>query len=504
MGTRARSRQWTQFAVCLAFVSGLAMLHFCIPMYYSPLLLEGRHGGIPPYELRLHFQSSGIPPTNIRLQQQQSYYAAPKIYRNGYHHLVRPSDDETKILIRHMDMQDVIPTTKYQYTDKPRIVVLAATAATVELEQPYQLPTTTRTVTPMHNRNNNNNKRSRDPDRSIHPYERPFYDQCTPMANWQRTHYPTCNLVHSLPPQDATLLSTRGSWRTVWKVETTNDADTTTTKKMVLKMLNFPERDFDHDSFVHHQTDARIMEQLSWSPFVVDIFSFCGQSVMTEWAPQDGRSLIKDKSLTYRDRLKLARDLARGLDHIHSLDYRAGTNATFAHNDINMANIVNTHGRVIKYNDFNIGAMLRWNQSEPCGYPVRFDGKLWRSPEEIRNTTYVSEKTDLYALGNILFQVLTKHQPWTWLEPNGQLELAEVARKKLAGDMPYIPTKFRKNALPYQGLYFGTLACYRLDPTERPTAFQLARAFRTVLQWYDEQTANLTVWDVATLFDVEQ
>jgi hypothetical protein len=468
IGATRLSRQWT-FAVGLAFVSCLAMLHLCIPMYYSPLEDHS------PNELRLHFQA-GLP---ISLQS----YA--QIYRNGY--LVRPSDDETNL--RHMDMQDVTPTPERRYTDKPRIVFLAP-------EQPHQLPATARSVTPMLTVHRSKHK-SKDPARYIHPYERPFYDDCTPMADWQRTHHPTCNLVHALPPNDMALLSTRGSWRTVWKVA--SNADTT-----VLKMLNFPQRDFDQESFVHHQTDARMMEQLTWSPFVVDIFSFCGQSVMTEWAPRDGRSLIKDKSLTYRDRLKLARDLARGLDHIHSLDYKYGTNATFAHNDINMANIVNTHGSVIKYNDFNIGAMLRWNQSKPCGYPVRFDGKLWRSPEEIRNTTYVSEKTDLYALGNVLFQVLTKHQPWTWLEPEGQLELTEVARKKLAGDMPHIPVKYKRNALSYQGLYFGTLACYRLDPTERPTAFQLANAFRTVLKWYDEQRANLTLWDVATLFRVER
>lgn len=419
------------------------------------------------------------PPAATTTELVSQFLAGGPSYRSGYLLRTTPS---TKI--RHLDLQDVRPTSSVHHDDRPRIVLL----------EPRHVPFTRKAVLPT--RHAQPHAPSIDPNHYIKPYERPFVNDCTPMADWQRTHHPNCNILHEIETNDVSLLSLSGSWRSVWKVSRNE-------KPLVLKMLHL-HRTFDQESFGYHQVDARIMEQLTWSQFIVESFGFCGQSVLTEWAPQDGRSLIKDKSLSSRDRLVLARDLAIGLNHVHSLDFVEGKNATFVHNDINIANIVNTHDHVIKYNDFNIGAMLRWNKTQPCGYPVRFESKLWRSPEEIANTTYVSEKTDLYALGNVLFQVLTKHQPWTWLEPNGRLTLDEVARKKLEGGVPHVPSKYLKsNDLTSQGLFFGTLSCYRLDPTDRPTAHELATAFQQVLLWHDEATGDqkkISVKDVADLF----
>jgi hypothetical protein len=87
----------------------------------------------------------------------------------------------------------------------------------------------------------------------------------------------------------------------------------------------------------------------------------------------------------------------------------------FAHNDINIANTVFVGGKV-KWNDFNIGVLLRTekqNKEKLCGSPVLFKGDLWRSPEEIRNASYVQvEQSDMYGFGNVLYQVMSRHQPW--------------------------------------------------------------------------------------------
>ena len=458
---------------CLTFVSSFGVLHLLIPLGDVETNIKKSHS--TAHELRRDFQVG---------ERSHQHGGSRFLIQTTTGATTTSTGARLTTNIRHMDMQDARPNSQLHFDDRLRIFFFDN-----DNDNDHPLPSkNSRTVVPM-GRNDTKN----DPNHYIHPYEQPFYDECTPMANWQQTHHPTCNIVHALDSSATSLLSLKGSWRSAWKLSSNN---TTTT---VLKMLHLG-RDFDEESFSHHQIDIRIMEQLTWSPFVVDAYSFCGQSVVTEWAPQDVRSLMKDPTLTARDRLLLARDLARGLNHIHSLDYRRGTNATFSHNDINMANLVNTHDRVIKYNDFNIGAMMRWNKTEPCGYPVRFEGKLWRSPEEILNTSYVSEKTDMYAFGNVLFQVLTKHQPWTWLEPGGKLELEDVARKKLAGEFPHFPRKFLKmNRLASQGLHFATLSCYQLTPKDRPTAYQLARGLHQVLLWYDEGVQK-SIQEVAELF----
>jgi serine/threonine protein kinase len=230
------------------------------------------------------------------------------------------------------------------------------------------------------------------------------------------------------------------------------------------------------------------MERLTSSPYIVNEFGFCGESVLTEYAPHSGRDFIKNKKLRTWERLQIAHDLAAALSDMHSIDYPHATNATLTHNDINIANVIQgDHGR-IKFNDFNIGVRMRWNQTKPCGYPVHFFAPLWRSPEEILATNtsvYVHpEKSDIYGLGNLLFQVLTTHQPWTWLEPGGRLSVEEVIEKKLDGEYPHIPHKFyATNKTGVVAIFYATMACYAHDPEDRPTSYELEQALGTALEW---------------------
>lgn len=325
-------------------------------------------------------------------------------------------------------------------------------------------------------------------------FEKPFYEQCTPMEDWQTQFYPNCNIVHELDiqAQDNVLLSTKGSWRTVWS---------TSGNEGVLKLLQL-EREFDEESFRNHQIDSIAMERLSKSRHVVDEYAFCGQSVVTE-VGGSARDWIKNNTVGSYHRLLLAWDLALGMNDIHSLDTPKGRNTTLMHNDINVANILHDKQGRLKFNDFNIAGLMRWNQSKPCGYPPRFEGPLWRSPEEIRNVSYVSEKSDIFSMGGVLFQLLTKHQPWTWLEPNGRPTGEEVANQKVQGKLPFIPDKFTKSdKVEVQALLAGVRACFRPNPKKRPTAYQLARGFQQALDWVGEKKSarNLTKSMLETWF----
>ena len=232
-------------------------------------------------------------------------------------------------------------------------------------------------------------------DEPINDFERPFLEQCEPRVD--PSFYPTCNGLHEVAMDfDISLLSTKGSWRTVWKVEH---------HKAAIKILHLT-RQFDQQSFEQHRLDATIMEHLTASPHVVDAYGYCGQSVVTEMAPTGGRDYVKQNEIRSQERLKIARDLARGLADIHALQHLPDYNGKhspvpkFAHNDINIANTVQVDGR-IKWNDFNIGVLLRAhtkNSTLACGSPVRFKADLWRSPEEIRNTSYVHlEQSDMVS-----------------------------------------------------------------------------------------------------------
>ena len=245
---------------------------------------------------------------------------------------------------------------------------------------------------------------------------------------------------------------------------------------MVLKMLRI-DRPYNEEAFYNNQVDVMAMDRFTASPFVIDAYGFCGMSVMTEVAGGSGRDLVKRTDIEPKKRLRIARNLAMGLSQIHG--DREGRAASLVHNDLNLENLVLVKTSTIKFNDFNIAVMNRRRKDteKSCGHPVLFESPLWRSPEEIRDDGgYVDEKIDIYSFGNILFQILTKHQPWTWLELE-KPSIEEIAKKKMRGELPRIPEKYTESEnMAEQALYIATMMCYAFDPAKRPSAWQLANA----------------------------
>jgi hypothetical protein len=322
---------------------------------------------------------------------------------------------------------------------------------------------------------------SEDLDPVVLDFEKAFLEDCTPILETPQAN-PTCNSLHELNLEsDISLTSTKGSWRTVWTVD---DA------QVALKMLRM-NRKFNRETYEAHTMDAWVMDRLTASKHVIDAHSFCGNSVITEWASSGGRDQVKSYDLRNRERLKIARDLAQGLADVQALRHletydtdHPFASTVFSHNDINIANTVYVDG-TIKWNDFNIGVLLRRskeNETQSCRAPIRFRSDLWRSPEEIRNSTYVRlEQTDIYGFGNILYQVMTRHQPWTHKEPGGQMSIDDVAERKRGGLLPTIPEQYKNTTkMEVQALVLATVSCYHPNPDKRPSATELAKGLSLV------------------------
>ena len=81
------------------------------------------------------------------------------------------------------------------------------------------------------------------------------------------------------------------------------------------------------------------MERQTFSPHVINIYGFCGRSVISEFVngPRLGTLADKAKKRTLK-RLEIARDIAMGLSHVHF--GRGNGEASFVHLDVNPANIV--------------------------------------------------------------------------------------------------------------------------------------------------------------------
>mmetsp|Transcript_47141 Transcript_47141/g.57047 ORF Transcript_47141/g.57047 Transcript_47141/m.57047 type:complete len:514 (-) Transcript_47141:23-1564(-) len=329
--------------------------------------------------------------------------------------------------------------------------------------------------------------------------------ECNQPPEW-RTFHPTCNIVHeidlSLPnipkrqysaEERSSILTSKGSIRLVWNNTRTlpppdyGDA-------YVLKTLHYA-HNLTANIVEQNRFDGVALEKLTFSPYVIDEYGFCGVTTVNEHADEELIHVLKRRVsrgglLPGLEELKMARDLAVGLGHIHRSSYGGGSgrysglarNVTMVHNDVNTANVLVKNG-TIKYHDFNLGDVLPFDEvtGRYCDFPAtHFSSAQWRSPEELRarsdpNTT-VTEKIDVYSLGNLFYTALNKHKPWAKLETEERQQNNVVFELKLRGEMPYFPPEVTADDadLAVRALYLATRLCYTFDVERRPRAGEVA------------------------------
>ncbi|ERN13873.1 hypothetical protein AMTR_s00021p00039500 [Amborella trichopoda] len=113
----------------------------------------------------------------------------------------------------------------------------------------------------------------------------------------------------------------------------------------------------------------------------------------------------QSKKISWRRRLKMLRDICRGLMCIHRM--------TIAHRDLKSANcLVNKHWTV-KICDLGLSRVMTqvpMRDSSSAGTPE------WMAPELIRNEPF-TEKCDVFSLGVIMWELCTLRRPWEGVPP---------------------------------------------------------------------------------------
>lgn len=220
---------------------------------------------------------------------------------------------------------------------------------------------------------------------------------CQP-STWKFDLYPTCNIVHELPvdigtdrflgyvastvvvlftltrpycPRPFINLYSKGAFRQTWLQQDPSQ------KTYVLKQPLMPEEenDINHTpssiSFYKTNQDARIMERLTASPRIVDMYAHCGLSIASEamlggeissWiVPGTGLSTQSDaeganfgprNNLTASEKLTVALEMANALADLH------GSPGLIVHGDVHPVQWLQAADGTIKLNDFNNAELL--------------------------------------------------------------------------------------------------------------------------------------------------
>ena len=331
-------------------------------------------------------------------------------------------------------------------------------------------------------------------------------EQCLPLGEWQTQSFLNCNTLHEVDMKRYLTFLGQGWFRSTWKV---NLNDGIQNETMVLKTLRL-EREFLEEYYELHRRDAVAMERLTFSPYVMDVYGYCGQSALNEIAglPIRGGVLTSLEELNRRLRphegaeverlkLKLALSVSLGLSHVHYVnqprngqsDDTAPLNNTdplttlpaMAHYDVNPRNIAIVKGGKPKLNDFNIAEFLtvrqnttNANSTNRCGmFRSRLHEPWWRAPEEMdmTSTTFVDEKVDVYALGGVLYHIWTTHSPTGKMK---RYRMDEVRAKVRQGIPPRIP---EDKGIIGEAFTKAMKMCLRADPKERADIMEVTEVF---------------------------
>ncbi|GJU71338.1 serine/threonine/dual specificity protein kinase, catalytic domain-containing protein [Tanacetum coccineum] len=181
--------------------------------------------------------------------------------------------------------------------------------------------------------------------------------------------------------------------------------------------------------------------------------------------------------LSWLQRLKISIDAAWGLDYLHT---GAGTKCGVVHCDVNSKNILLGENWATKISDFGLAKIRPLNQSSTYVHSC-IEGKFGYMDPEIFLTGKFTSKTDVFAFGVVLFELLSGRQA---VLPDGDKDLslatwAQNCVKKRNLDQ-LVAVEIRGKVSPTSLKEFSQIAyrCLDSDPNARPTMSEVVVALR--------------------------
>ena len=182
-----------------------------------------------------------------------------------------------------------------------------------------------------------------------------------------------------------------------------------TGQEVAIKVLNLAwSSPLDRDRF---SSEQRTLARLN-HPFIAHLYDAATFDDGTPWFAMEhvrnGLSITqycRDHGLDIRRRLELFRDACGAVGHAHRL--------AIVHRDLKPSNILVTDDGVVKLVDFGIARRLEeldqsQDQVQACGRSLT---PASAAPEQLTGDA-VGLHTDIYALGNILYELLTGRHPF--------------------------------------------------------------------------------------------
>ncbi|CAH9146508.1 unnamed protein product [Cuscuta epithymum] len=238
-------------------------------------------------------------------------------------------------------------------------------------------------------------------------------------------------------------------------------------RDVAIKLISQPEEDEDLASYLETQFSSEVALLLRLKhPNIITFVAACKKPpvfcIITEYVP--GGSLRKylhqqePYSVPPKLVLKLALDIARGMQYLHALG--------ILHRDLKSENLLLDENMCVKVADFGISCL-----ESQCGSAKGFTGTYrWMAPEMIKEKHH-TRKVDVYSFGIVLWELLTALTPFDNMTPE-QAAFA-VCQKNARPPLPSDCPKAFQNLVN---------RCWASDPHKRPHFQEIV----TILESYVE------------------
>ncbi|KAF3447261.1 hypothetical protein FNV43_RR12441 [Rhamnella rubrinervis] len=228
-------------------------------------------------------------------------------------------------------------------------------------------------------------------------------------------------------------------------------------------------QDFEDDQLKEFLREVAIMKRIRHPNVVLFMGAVTKRphlSIVTEYLPRGSlyRLIHKPASgelLDQRRRLRMALDVAKGINYLHCL------NPPIVHWDLKSPNLLVDKNWTVKVCDFGL-SRFKANTFIPsksvAGTPE------WMAPEFLRGEP-TNEKSDVYSFGVILWELVTLQQPWSGLGPAQVVGAVAFQNRKLV-----IPP----NTSPV--LVSLMESCWADDPDQRPSFRSIVDSLKKLLK----------------------
>ena len=311
------------------------------------------------------------------------------------------------------------------------------------------------------------------------------FNECRRSAI-HRMYFPSCNTFHEIElMKGENRFLGSGAYRDAFLQHERWDPD------LVVKVNRYRKNPFKYDRLEFIRMDAIVMERLTSSPRIADIYGHCAFSVYSEFLPKEaeeniipGEGILPEKieeDLKSHNDYKISEKLDMALQMAESLaDLHGYKDGVIVHDDVQLAQyLFAPDGRLI-LNDFNRAEFMLFDEQKGkyCKYTNGKGAGDYRAPEEFRDD-WLDEKIDVWSYGNNIYTLITGLWPLYEMYDN---KTKEKQKYLINGNLAFLDPRYKGQNYIQDQMIEIMYECWKYKPEERMDIFTVVKRLRETLK----------------------